>query len=541
MKIPTTIKQRKFSLLFAFLLAFLLNACNKEESTNEITGTAVVHINMLTVDSPDALPLKVSSTNPQAAAALGSQVMTIPYNKDFQMEVTLTPENSAFSTNSTTNLNAEKVVHSAASNVAKTKAPLPIGTPYILLVYTNEGKYIEQFRLLSGQEQATAIKLNAGETYTFVCVSYGNNNKLPNKLSEDDLATADLSMEAVEDNDLMHAVTSKKLVFGDNNLSLVLTHKMAQITTEIDATAIGDISNVSAVFKPYNEQMGLSFKDGIATFDMEVSAGKAVSFLALNQPKITSNPTLLGTTAEFPSGSLDLTLTIAGVVKGPFKVEGLKFTPGQRYTLSIKFIKEYFGPIIKGLVWAEGNLKYSVAEGYTNAKYGELGDYFPSYKMLPAPLITYDENPSDDPCSGLAPVDGKAWRMPTNGETERLHNDDFANMANKQYFDVATVNGRKGILYREATLFFPHAQGYERTDYDPDNIGRLVPITFNNTPDYGEFSVYVTGERLLLMFAVSMVLPEPEMLGGRYGFLYYTEMDYKYKEFGFQVRCVHPI
>lgn len=327
MKIQLSIKNTFYKTSVFLLIFFGLTACRSSDNLVEGNNNkqAVVKINMLGAESEE--PSKSASANDNRIYSATHQRQIIPFDKKFSIVATLKPENTSAGNTLQTSVNP------TAGTMKREK--LNIGNEYVVVVYDDAGNYVDEKTFTYGQEQP-GFQLTGGKSYTFVAYSV-NYTSMVNRLPKD----APLSQAKLENitSDLMFFKKTLTLTGGQNNyLDVVLKHRYSQITTKIDASPAGNITDINgAVITPVNSYATINFANPNQLLYGPVSStGTPIEFPTKNQQIITSTPTLLISDAT-TSGELNIkSLTVAGITRNDIKINNLKITPGVRYGLDLK-------------------------------------------------------------------------------------------------------------------------------------------------------------------------------------------------------------
>ncbi|MGJ1305734.1 aldo/keto reductase [Sphingobacterium siyangense] len=208
---------------------------------------------------------------------------------------------------------------------------------YRIVVYDAAGNYVQTNDFTYGSSSAR-FSLNAGQDYTFVGYSTNSTSAVPAVSNISKLSTAQLKDIS---GTLMFFKKSLKLVYGNNNLDLVLQHQFSQITTTVkmDDAMTGAITTLTGMsISPSKSTASLNFSDGSLTYaTANTSTGIVFPALTGGLRSITSSPTLLispnTSTAALTIGSI----TLDGETKSNIPVPNIKIVPGYRYNLVLNF------------------------------------------------------------------------------------------------------------------------------------------------------------------------------------------------------------
>ncbi|MFD1771931.1 hypothetical protein [Sphingobacterium suaedae] len=353
-----------------FLLSILSMQSCKDKEENIITaGDASVTVNLLGVqtsvetNSSTNQKSSISSTMRSSAVSTETQTTNVNFSEGCAINVSLTDNALA---------SARPFVLKASTNKSTTaitdRTTLDDGVKYQVIVYNQQGNYVTEQTFTAGTKttDATAMKLNAGETYTFVAYSINSTTTTPNIDNKNKWSTAVLNNISA---DLMYFTTTQKLVDGQNFLNVVLSHLYSEITTNItmDINMTGAITSVlNPVIRPTHYSASYKVSDGTLTYSGLNNAGASVTFpkLGTGLRSLTSQPTLLIHPTE-ANGKLNFgSITIDGETKTNLLISGLKITPGHKYTLNLNF------KTCTQNVTSDGGLNWRYPEATYNRKQG---------------------------------------------------------------------------------------------------------------------------------------------------------------------------
>ncbi|MDV3661069.1 hypothetical protein CMU70_11440 [Elizabethkingia anophelis] len=320
----------------SFIILLGIISCRSVDTENKINDTsAVVKINITKSEFEDRDNVNTqSSLNSKRVASNNGiiQRQEISIDKDFSLIAEFFPivkKNGAIA------LLKEGLM--ATSEVL----PLPDGIKYKIVVYDAAGIYVTEKEFVNGKNDE-GLKLEGNRNYTFIAYSLNSKSTTGNIISPQSLVTAKLSGIT---GDLMYF--KKNMDISNNKinvLNIVLKHQFSSITTTLNASTIG---NITAITSPTIiggfDSAGIQFSDN-KIFYNNVKV-MPVIFPTLNQPTITSNPSIIignTTGATFNIGSI----TINGATKKDIKISNLNITPGVKYNLNITFQKGAVNEIV---------------------------------------------------------------------------------------------------------------------------------------------------------------------------------------------------
>lgn len=328
----TTIKNRLTGITCVLMLIVAgLSSCKNEESTQITPEGASVTVNLIAAESESAPDVIVGDNASQTVVRTGSttQTTTQAVGASNTLVVSLTSAAPTASQSASTNTAA------LANKAAAVQQPLAPGTKYELLVYNNVGNFVTRQTYTYGQEATAAIlKLNAGQSYTFIVISTNSSSTTPTVTNPNQLSTAIVPNINTA---LLYFKSTVTLNEGNNNLNVILKHQFSEITTTLrmEANTTGNITAIAnPVFKTVQNSGNLKLSDGVLTYNGINTSGQAVTFSGLGTRVLTSPATLIINPAT-STAVLDLgNITIDGETK-PIVVNNLKITPGHRYNLDL--------------------------------------------------------------------------------------------------------------------------------------------------------------------------------------------------------------
>ncbi|GHE39700.1 fimbrillin family protein [Sphingobacterium griseoflavum] len=392
------------NLLITTCIACFAASCSKDESV-QATGEARVNVVLGAVQEQQST-MKMAS----AAGTTLSQVQqtTVPFTDAYTLVATLASTSSA---------TLSQKVSTAGGNTAAattTTTILEQGVQYRVVVYDAAGNYLSNQVFTVGNTTNAAMAFNAGQRYTFIAYSINSKTSVPDVDPQQNLAAATLSSLSGS-TDLLYFRSDITLNGGDNNLNVVLKHLFSQITTTINAAAIGTIESCSASIAPHYLTVGV--KLGNAQISYTGNTGSAsLAFTGFQTSQISSAATIL----NHPSTAAGV-LTIAsikagGITRTGLKLENLSITPGVKYTLNLE-LKPNFGISLGGYTWAPGNLVYNNGNYGFAEDQGKYGDQWQVNALLPIDRGAGSEgqqayDAAKDPCR-MVTSHGGNWRTPT--------------------------------------------------------------------------------------------------------------------------------
>jgi hypothetical protein len=352
----TTSNLYKYICFILIAGTFLFSSCEKSQNeTLDTQDEALLSINLEGLEYEAETELYANtSTSPEKEIPTHIQYV----DEDFHIESQLIPVQEN---------NAKELTKGLKQNASAVRKELFKNVKYKLLVYGDGGNLVASRDYIYGSETVeSAIVLNTYTNYTFIVVSSRSTSLLPSVQNEKSLSTATV---ADVNADLLYWSKTTKLSKGQNFLAAILKPKFSEVTTtlQMDQTMTGAITAISnAVFNPVVEKVSLKLSDGSLIYGTVNTAGKGVTFPALEtgQRSITATPTTLihdkTSTASLKFG----TLTVDGETKSNITVSNLSIKPGYRYNLilTLKTCTEAVNGT-NGFNWEFEETKKTINEG----------------------------------------------------------------------------------------------------------------------------------------------------------------------------------
>jgi len=488
-------------------MSIFIFSCQKDNNTTELsTGNAIVNVKMSGIGSEDGSKLAKASIGGSSAATAAVQQVTVPFGVDLVVRATLTE----VKTSQGTALRASAA--KAATTSTGTGEIVAFNGDYKIYIYKEGSSTLE--KTVDGKAAVVnKFELVPGK-YKFVVSAYGNPAG----------TGADKDPLSVE---ILQTVTA-----GNNNLDVVLKHKLTEVTVKFDAGSGRKINAISnSTVKP-NFNHTFDEATGLVTFGTELAA-KGFAFPTQAEGQVwTSSPVMIAVDNSNGTGEVKLANVTINNKPGNVSLPGLTLRKGVQYILELNLGAKQ-GIDAGGETWSDGNLKYDKSTGvYSFGEKNSAGDYwFPNYTK-PKVIDAANTNPSastaingsnGDPCKL---VSGAGWRLPTKAEYQALidataggassnpntqdpwrparfvdYYDGTSATPVGMFFGVRTDGGKVYITVpqRDNYLFFSF-RGY----YPNDNIGAVIGsegaymasdgagfttffLTRNSVPEYGAY------------------------------------------------------
>ncbi|MEN5233581.1 hypothetical protein [Sphingobacterium faecium] len=365
------------NIIFSFLIvmALVITGCSKvgEEVNSDET---VVNINLLGAESnaEDDLQGKLAK---QGSSSITNDIQTtvIPFDDNFTLVATLSPEGTTKETNSQQKNTANSSGARAATGPVRTN--LAANVMYRVLVYNAAGALVQQKDYKYGNEATVGGFILDGETsYTFIAYSVNSTSTLPAVVNPNSLTTVNVANVT---GDLMYFKETIKIKKGINNLNVILKHKFSQITTTVslDASSTGTVTAISApVLKSTYTSASINLNTGVLTYNTINNAGIPLVFGALNVRSVSAAPVQIITPA-ITNGTFDIgAITMNGLTKGPISIPNLRINPGCKYNLILAFV----APCTQ--IVNAGDFAFSVSNGATKTFSAPAADFGFSFDLL---------------------------------------------------------------------------------------------------------------------------------------------------------------
>jgi len=376
------------------LLAVLMNACQKSESSLEEKGIVSLKVSAATEEF-DNLSSNNNGLNRAAVKSNAKQdylyLEDIPFNDDYVIEALLTT--AAINSDSQ---NRTLTKASSGNKAAIVQTPIQRVFKFRLVVYDKDGNYMEdKFYTINSSgavnlEDGGEFTLTSGQYY-FVAYSNNTNTLAAVNLKGTKINTA-FPVDAKEDFMLFNSGLVN-LSSTNNNLNIIFKHKLSSFTVVLDAsytngykfTAVGNSSIAST-----RSAATANFQTGIISASGN-SNTVPLLFPQLNEAIVTSTPVIVNNNIN--NGRL----SIGAITIGPLRkdvasiVENLAISPGKNYTLVLNFkpnvrldenldvaINNSIYPAVKinNKIWMRYNLGANTALNPDVAAKGLVGNYY---------------------------------------------------------------------------------------------------------------------------------------------------------------------
>ncbi|WP_411972715.1 fimbrillin family protein [Sphingobacterium sp. Lzh-3] len=475
------LKNTKTLLSLMIAMTIFIFSCKKENSTTELpTGNAIVNVKINGIAPEDGSKKAKASIGGSSAATAAVQQITVPFGEDLVVRATLTEVKASQGT----------ALRASATKAATTSTGagelVAFNGNYKIYIYKEGSSTLE--RTVDGRSAVVNKFELAPGKYKFVVSAYGNPAG----------TGADRDPLAVE---ILQTVTA-----GNNNLDVVLKHKLTEVTVKFDAGSGRKINAISnSTVKP-NYNYTFDETTGLVTFGTELAA-KGFSFPTQAAAQTwTSSPVMIAVDNSNGTGEVKLASVTINNKPGNVSLTGLTLRKGVQYVLELNLGAKQ-GIEAGGETWSDGNLEYDPSTGtYSFGAKNSAGNYWFSDRIKPkvvrADQKNYNQQPSDvingtagerggDPCA-LVKTEG-TWRLPTTTEITNLVNSTAGSPPSRWQDNYdGTANTIKGVFFgvntagsgshnpgvnRDKYVFFPFMGYYSNDDTSVSN-------TYNSEGSY---------------------------------------------------------
>ncbi|MDV2447007.1 hypothetical protein CMU93_05750 [Elizabethkingia anophelis] len=331
-------------------LSFLISSCRSVGSENpeNITdppinvGDASVVVNLL-----DSEFLESDGNNPKAST--GKQPRNLQATETFY---TLTDPSTLLAVEVSEETSVPLNTSAGINPVAAVDGdPLVDGTKFRLIAYKVDGSYAGYKDFTVGVQSTTGgLRLPKDVLYWMVVYSYGT-NYLP-VISSGEALSLGSAKHTYDNMNGQNGFLYQMQMFtpqeGDNTMSVVLRHKIAQVTTKINSSALSGsnyISEVSsAILRGNNRNAEFKLSDGSAA-SRSILQNLTTTFSAQSPTEWTSNAVFVNAasnpdTDKIISFSADVAVN-SGTAKPVVVTNGFRIKPGYRTTFKINLKKSF--------------------------------------------------------------------------------------------------------------------------------------------------------------------------------------------------------
>lgn len=333
-------------------------ACRSADSDNlindgTIKGTTVLKVNLLGTQFSELKNTTQASINKNSINPNFSNVQ--------KYSILLTPS-SVLTADIYDETDTFKSLGKASANISPIagvtypeRDPLGQGNTFRVIAYEMDGTYIAHQDYTIGGE-ATPFTLKTPGKYQIISYSYGKTT-LPSISAGElsNLNSAEINYDNYENPDFMY--NNQILDLGDvtsYNLDIILMHKVAQITTSINAGTLGNITATSNTkYSPnyYNGTIPLS--NGNITNRNSQWNGVSNWESGGNTSVLVFKPVFVNAdTNNTKIGSFETRITVGGISKLINLNNAFAISPGRKYFLNVNLSKRCGAYIAPG-VWKD--------------------------------------------------------------------------------------------------------------------------------------------------------------------------------------------
>ncbi|ATL44233.1 FISUMP domain-containing protein [Elizabethkingia sp. HX WHF] len=419
----------------AFLLWFSVSCRSSDTDSKTLnTDQVAINVNLAQDDYEDVVNKNVQASTSQSLTPNNNQIQrqTIPFGGGFDLVAELKPDTSSL-----------KSIAQASLNPTAAATPIARVIKFRVVVYNASGQYDSSYIYSVSAAGAVTpdsgnpIKLNGGQSYTFIAYSYNTNVAPADNLVGSNLSTATISATSTQD--IMYyktTMTPDGNTGAQNYLNVILKHSFSTITVNVDASLTNgyNITNITGA------TLGKVFPTAtIALNSGTVTSSGTATTIAVPFPASPNSNNVTATSAVIinnANNTNDGTFNIASLTIGPLTGTNVAFNnltiqPGARYNMTIKLIPQdsFFDDTtslpgttfkvarINGKVWMRYNLG---VDPLTNpnpdltapSNTGLFGNYYQWGVITPAALGNAGPGPIIPWNNSIAPA-ANAWNSGT--------------------------------------------------------------------------------------------------------------------------------
>ncbi|AQX83714.1 fimbrillin family protein [Elizabethkingia bruuniana] len=419
----------------AFLLWFSVSCRSSDTDSKTLnTDQVAINVNLAQDDYEDVVNKNVQASTSQSLTSNNNQMQrqTVPFGGGFDLVAELKPDTSSL-----------KSIAQAGINPVAATTPIQRAIKFRIVVYNASGQYDSSYMYSVSATGAVTpdsgvpMKLNGGESYTFIAYSYNTNVAPADNLVGSNLSTATISATSTQD--IMYyktTMTPDGNTGVQNYLNVILKHSFSTITVNVDASLTNgyNITNITGA------TLGKVFPTAtIALNSGTVTSSGTATTIAVPFPANPNSNNVTATSAVIinnANNTNDGTFNIASLTIGPLTGTNVAFNnliiqPGARYNMTIKLIPQdsFFDDTtslpgttfkvarINGKVWMRYNLG---VDPLTNpnpdltapSNTGLFGNYYQWGVITPAALGNAEPGPIIPWNTSIVPA-ANAWNSGT--------------------------------------------------------------------------------------------------------------------------------
>ncbi|MCT4215249.1 hypothetical protein HZP46_07140 [Elizabethkingia anophelis] len=341
--------------LTVLALSFLISSCRSVESGNSenITdppvnaGDASVVVNLLGSEFVES-----DGNNPQAST--GKQLRNQQAKETYY---TLTSPSTLLAAEVSEDTSVPLNTFAGINPVAAVDGdPLVNGTKFRLIAYKMDGSYVGSKDFAVGTTSTSGLRLPKDVPYWMVVYSYGTNYLSGISPSETmSLGNAKhIYDNMVGQNGFLYQIQMFTPQEGDNTMSVVLRHKIAQVTTKINSSALSAPNNITSVTSATlignNKNAEFNLSNG-STASRSTSQNVETTFGQSPSTEWTSNAVFIN--ADSPVNktiSFSANIAINNQTAKPVTItNGFSINPGYRTTYKINLKETKCGAVVLGV------------------------------------------------------------------------------------------------------------------------------------------------------------------------------------------------
>ncbi|HIC8809537.1 FISUMP domain-containing protein [Elizabethkingia anophelis] len=324
---------------FVITSLLFLGSCRSTDTENTINGNGIsaVSFNLIGTDYGDSGKLS-------GQASIGKGGIPNSDNDVQRHSVLITPSSiitAELPQASPLSKVSAKASLGSNSIAAISGNPITSGVKFRIIAYRqSNGSYHTHQDYTVGQP-AVPMMLDNGASYNIVAYSYGTST-LPSISSGEQNNISSASVNYDDNNqDFMYQKIPFTPTNSTNTLNITLRHKVAQITTIVNAGNLGNITNITGgLLTPHYSNGVVSLSSGVMSGRTTLSSGSALNFSGLNTTTATAAPVFVNAdTGGNKGGGFSAAITIAGNTKTISLPNSFKITPENKSYLTINLMK----------------------------------------------------------------------------------------------------------------------------------------------------------------------------------------------------------
>ncbi|MDV4101761.1 hypothetical protein CMT19_11985 [Elizabethkingia anophelis] len=326
-----------------FLLWFSVSCRSSDTDNKTLNNDAVaINVNLVQDDYEDVANKNIQASTNQILSIDNNLVQRreVPFGGGFDLVAELKPDISSL-----------KGTAQASLNPIAAATPITRVIKFRVVVYNASGQYDSAYNYSISAAGAVTpdsgnpIKLNGGQSYTFIAYSYNTNVAPADNLVGTNLSTASISVASTQD--IMYyktTMTPSGNTGAQNNLNVILKHSFSTITVNVDSSLTNgyNITNITGA------TLGKAFPTAtIALNTGTVTSSGTATTIAVPFPASPNSNNVTATSAVIVNnanntndGVFNISSLTVGPLTGTATFNNLTIQPGARYNMTIKLVPQ---------------------------------------------------------------------------------------------------------------------------------------------------------------------------------------------------------